>query len=143
MRPPRRNRRLLLALVVLVLAGGATALSLTALRENMSFFRLPSEIAAAAPAPGERLRVGGLVEEGSVRPGEGAATVFSITDGEESMTVSYVGILPSLFREGQGVIAEGAFSEAGEFHAARVLAKHDENYTPKELQGVVQNATSS
>ncbi len=131
------------ALVVLILAGGATALSLIALRENVSFFRLPSEIAETPPPPGERIRVGGLVEAGSVRYGEGAEVLFSITDGASSMEISYVGVLPSLFREGQGVIAEGSFASTGGFHAGRVLAKHDEDYTPRELEGVVQNTTSS
>jgi cytochrome c-type biogenesis protein CcmE len=143
MRPPRRNRRLLLALVVLVLAGGATALSLMALKENVSFFRTPSEIAEAPPSPGERVRLGGLVEEGSVHHREGTEVIFTITDGAASMDVSYAGALPSLFREGQGVIAEGAFTNAGAFEAARVLAKHDEDYTPRELEGVVKNATTS
>ena len=143
MRPPRRNRRLLLALVVLVLAGGATALSLMALKENVSFFRTPSEIAEAPPSPGERVRLGGLVEEGSVHHREGTEVIFTITDGAASMDVSYAGALPSLFREGQGVIAEGAFSNLGAFKAERVLAKHDEDYTPRELEGVVKNATTS
>lgn len=143
MRPPRRNRRILLVVFVLVLAGGATALSVLALGENMSFFRTPTEIAAEAPPAGERIRVGGLVEEGSVRYGEGAEVLFTITDGAHSMGVSYNGPLPSLFKEGQGVIAEGSFNDTGAFHAGRVLAKHDEDYTPRELEGVVQNATTS
>ena len=143
MRPPRRNRRLLLALVVLVLAGGATALSLLALGENASMFRTPTQIAETRPAPGERVRAGGLVEEGSIRYGEGTEVVFTITDGSNSMDVSFSGALPSLFREGQGIIAEGTFTDSGGFVAARVLAKHDENYTPRELQDLVQNATTS
>ncbi len=143
MRPPRRNRRLSLALFVIVLAAGATALALFALRDNVQFFRLPSEIAEAPPPAGQRVRVGGLVEEGSVRHGIGAELVFTITDGVASMDVAYAGALPALFREGQGVIAEGVFNEQGAFRAGRVLAKHDENYTPKELQRLDQIATSS
>jgi cytochrome c-type biogenesis protein CcmE len=133
----------LLALVVLVLAGGATALSLLALGENASMFRSPTQVAEAPPVPGERLRVGGLVEEGSVRYGEGAEVVFTITDGAHSMEIAFSGALPSLFREGQGIIAEGAFTNSGGFEASRVLAKHDENYTPRELQDIVQNATTT
>lgn len=106
-------------------------------------FRTPTEIVEAQPGVGERFRAGGFVEEGSVRYGEGAEVVFTITDGQTRMDVSYSGALPSLFREGQGIIAEGAFTSAGGFEAARVLAKHDEDYTPRELEGLVQNATTS
>lgn len=143
MRPPRRNRRIMFVAFVLVLAGSATALALFALRDNMSFFRTPTQIAEQLPAAGERVRVGGLVAEGSVRYGGGTEVIFTVTDGAHSMDVAYDGPLPSLFKEGQGVIAEGSFTEAGAFTAGRVLAKHDENYTPRELQGVVQNATTS
>lgn len=128
-------------LVVLILAGGATALSLAAIRDNLSYFRTPTEIAALQPEPGQRVRLGGLVAEGSVRNEGGVDMVFTVTDGAESIDVAYSGAVPSLFREGQGVICEGEFTDAGTFRAARVLAKHDEDYTPRELEGVVNSAT--
>ncbi|MFG1423935.1 cytochrome c maturation protein CcmE [Roseixanthobacter liquoris] len=128
----RKGRRLILigsALAVLALAAG---LILTALNDTIVFFRSPSEIAEHKVAPGTRLRLGGLVEAGSVSK-QGAAVRFTVTDGNAQVPVTYTGILPDLFREGQGVVAEGVVGTDGAFKADTVLAKHDERYMPREV----------
>jgi cytochrome c-type biogenesis protein CcmE len=129
----RKQRRLTLiglAGVVLVVAAG---LVLYALSDRIVFFNSPSDILAKAPAPGQRLRLGGLVAEGSVVKGADGAVDFAVTDGNASIPVKYLGILPDLFREGQGVVAEGTVGADGAFAADTILAKHDENYMPKEV----------
>lgn len=129
----RKQRRLTLiasAGAVLVVAAG---LILYALNDQIVFFQSPSDIVAKAPSPGQRLRIGGLVEEGSIERGEHAEVRFRVTDTEASIPVTYVGLLPDLFREGQGVVAEGTMAPDGSFKADSVLAKHDENYMPKEV----------
>jgi len=128
----RKGRRLVLigaGLGVLALAAG---LILTALNDTIVFFRTPTEVAERQIAPGQRLRLGGLVEEGSVKK-DGAHASFSVTDGNGRVPVSYTGILPDLFREGQGVVTEGVLQTDGVFKADTVLAKHDENYMPREV----------
>ena len=129
----RKQRRL----VMIAAAGGiltiAAALVLTALRDSIVFFNSPSDVAEKHIAPGTRIRLGGLVENGSLVRGDNLDVNFSVTDGRHSMAVAYRGILPDLFREGQGVIAEGALDGAGQFKADSVLAKHDEKYMPKEV----------
>jgi cytochrome c-type biogenesis protein CcmE len=129
----RKQRRL----VMIAAAGGilaiAAALVLTALRDSIVFFNSPSDVAEKHIAPGTRIRLGGLVENGSLVRGDNLNVKFSVTDGKSSMAVAYRGILPDLFREGQGVIAEGALDSAGQFKADSVLAKHDEKYMPKEV----------
>ncbi len=115
--------------VVLALAAG---LILTALRDQVVFFYTPTELVAKAVPPGQAIRVGGLVKDGSwIKDGQNNS--FVVTDGGDDLKVTYVGILPDLFREGQGVIAEGALGSDGRFAASNVLAKHDENYIPKEV----------
>lgn len=111
----------------------AVALVLVALRQEIVFFRSPSDVQAMQIEPGQRLRLGGLVEEGTVVRDEGVGATFSVTDTAHSITVTYNGILPDLFREGQGVVTEGSFDQSGTFVADTVLAKHDENYMPKEV----------
>jgi len=136
-----RNRRLVLILVALAGLAGATALVLTALEENIVFFHSPSDIASGGAETGRDLRVGGLVAEGSVRPLEnGPGARFTITDLSESVEVVYAGILPDLFREGQGVIAEGQLGTDGVFVAREVLARHDENYMPPEVAEALREA---
>jgi len=135
MTPPKRNRRLVLLGVAAVLVAASAGLALSALRENISYFRTPGEIASAA-APGDRVRLGGFVEEGSVRYGDGAEMRFRVTDGADAVEVVYSGPVPDLFREGQGVIADGVVVSASQVRAERVLAKHDEEYEPIELQAV-------
>ena len=131
----RKQRRLTLVLACLAGLGAATGLTLTAFQDNLVFFIPPSEIAAKA-VPGRSFRLGGLVEAGSLtkenRDNKPLAR-FRVTDGAAFVTVEYVGILPDLFREGQGIVAEGAYQSDGVFKATRVLAKHDEKYMPKEV----------
>ncbi len=111
----------------------ATVLILGALGDSLVYFYSPTELTEKAIDPGAQIRVGGLVEEGSVEKGEGLDVSFVVTDLNESVTVNYNGLLPDLFREGQGVVAEGSFLTDGQFHATKVLAKHDEKYMPKEV----------
>ncbi len=132
----RKRRRLWLLLACGLGLGSATALALLAFRNNLVFFLAPSDIASKAPLAGRNFRLGGLVEQGSVQrttdDGRPAAQ-FRVTDGKASVEVNYVGILPDLFREGQGVVALGTIESNGTFRASEVLAKHDETYMPKEV----------
>ncbi|MBK8160358.1 MAG: cytochrome c maturation protein CcmE [Rhodospirillaceae bacterium] len=130
----RKTLRLYLVLISLGLLGTATALVLNAFDRELVFFFSPSEIAAEQPAPGRVIRLGGLVETGSVtKLGDGATFSFRITDLKASTSIAYRGVLPDLFREGQGVVVQGTFNESGNFVASEVLAKHDENYLPPEV----------
>jgi len=128
----RKVRRIRLMLFGGVLLAGAAALVGFAFQDTIAFFKSPSEIPAERPGPDRLLRIGGLVEDGTVSRGRGEAVTFDVTDGAGSVTVSFVGVLPDLFREGQGVVAEGYWRD-GRFRATEVLAKHDENYMPKEV----------
>ncbi|MFQ5634901.1 MAG: cytochrome c maturation protein CcmE [Gammaproteobacteria bacterium] len=130
---PRRQRMLTVALV-LAGVGAAVALALQAFEENLLFFYSPTQVLAGEPPQGRMIRLGGLVAAGSLRrePGE-LAVQFTVTDNSNAMTVTYEGVLPDLFREGQGVIANGRVLEDGSFRAEEVLAKHDENYMPPEV----------
>jgi cytochrome c-type biogenesis protein CcmE len=129
----RKQRRGILIGTCLVVLGVAVGLVLFAMRDSIVFFYTPSEVAKMAIGPGQRFRLGGLVETGSVARGEGTAVRFVITDQTKALPVTYVGVLPDLFREGQGVVAEGTLAADGTFHADNVLAKHDENYMPPEV----------
>lgn len=130
----RKQQRLgVLALAMAALAG-ATALVLVAFNDNLVFFYSPSELKAKAGADDRRMRVGGLVEAQSVlRAADGRSVSFRITDGASDVAVVYQGVLPDLFREGQGAVAEGKLRADGVFVASSVLAKHDENYMPREV----------
>ncbi len=129
----RKRRRLYFLLLGLLALGAATALVLTALRQDIVFFFSPTEIAEAkVPTEGRRIRLGGLVEQNSVVK-DGAVVRFRVTDGANAVPVVFSGLLPDLFREGQGVVTEGRMGTDGTFQAAEVLAKHDENYMPKEV----------
>lgn len=129
----RKQKRLSIIAGAMVFLAAAAALVLFALRQEIVFFRTPTDLVTRAVKPGERIRLGGLVEKGSVLRGEGTKVSFAITDTEKTVKVSFEGILPDLFREEQGVIAEGALGADGVFAADTVLAKHDENYMPKEV----------
>ena len=124
----------------------ATFLVLFALRDAVVGFHMPKDVVEKAIPAGQRIRLGGLVAADSVKRGEGLTVQFGVTDTIKTITVSYTGILPDLFREGQGVVTEGKLDAAGHFHADTVLAKHDENYMPPEVakalkeQGVWQHA---
>jgi cytochrome c-type biogenesis protein CcmE len=128
----RKGRRLVLIGLAGAVLAVAAGLVLTALNDTIVFFNAPTQIAENPPAPGTRLRLGGLVENGSVERA-GSDVKFSVTDGAHKVPVSFKGLLPDLFREGQGVIAEGALDADGVFVADTVLAKHDETYMPKEV----------
>jgi cytochrome c-type biogenesis protein CcmE len=129
----RKQRRLYFVILGVLAVGAAAALVLTALRQDIVFFFSPSEIVEAkVPTEGRRIRLGGLVEQGSVAK-QGAEVRFAVTDGAHRVPVVFSGLLPDLFREGQGVVTEGKIGKDGVVQAAEVLAKHDENYMPKEV----------
>jgi cytochrome c-type biogenesis protein CcmE len=128
----RKKRRIMLLAIGGVFLASAAVLVGVAMRDTIVFFFSPSEIAEKAVGPDQRLRVGGLVAEGSLVRGEGATITFDITDNAETISATFTGVLPDLFREGQGVIAEG-YLRGGVFEAEEILAKHDENYMPKEV----------
>lgn len=128
----RKSRRLMIIGCLGVLLAVAVGLVLTALEEGITFFSTPSEIAAGTVAEGQRLRLGGLVEAGSVSRENGGSVTFLVTDQIRSVPVTYAGLLPDLFREGQGVVAEGRLID-GIFEADTILARHDETYVPKEV----------
>jgi cytochrome c-type biogenesis protein CcmE len=117
----------------------ATVLVLTALEQNIVFFHSPSEVAAKKIQPGKRFRIGGLVEKGSVKK-NGKSVAFRVTDGTSAVRVAYTGILPDLFREGQGVVANGTLNSDGTFLATEILAKHDENYMPREVADALKKS---
>ena len=129
----RKQTRLSLILAGLALLGLAVGLVLFALRGSIVFFYTPSEMVSKQIAPGTRVRLGGLVERGSLVKGTDGAVTFKVTDMTKTMQVNFKGLLPDLFREGQGVVAEGSASADGTFKADSVLAKHDEKYMPKEI----------
>jgi cytochrome c-type biogenesis protein CcmE len=129
----RKQRRLSLIGAALGVLALAVALVLVALKDSIVFFNSPTDVVEKQIKPGTRIRIGGLVKEGSVQRGDSLAVRFDVTDGKSTVVVAYQGLLPDLFREGQGVVAEGTLDAAGTFRADNVLAKHDETYMPKEV----------
>jgi cytochrome c-type biogenesis protein CcmE len=129
----RRQRRLTLIGCALVVVALSVGLILIALRDSIVFFNSPTDLVEKHIKPGQRMRIGGLVKEGSLLRGDNLAVRFEVTDGTSTVTVAYRGLLPDLFREGQGIVAEGALDAKGTFQADSVLAKHDETYMPKEV----------
>jgi cytochrome c-type biogenesis protein CcmE len=129
----RKQRRGVLIAACLAVLGVAVGLMLFAMRDSIVFFYSPSEVVDMKIAPGQRFRLGGLVETGSLVRGEGTTVRFVVTDRAKTLPVTYTGVLPDLFREGQGVVAEGVLELDGVFHADNVLAKHDETYMPPEV----------
>ena len=129
----RKQRRLVLIGTALSVLGVAAALVLVALKDSIVFFNSPTDIVEKGVQAGTRIRLGGLVQPGSLLRGDNVSVRFDVTDGNKAITVNYQGALPDLFREGQGVIAEGALQTDGVFRADTVLAKHDETYMPKEV----------
>jgi cytochrome c-type biogenesis protein CcmE len=129
----RKQKRLAMILSGLAVIGLAAGLVLYAISDTIVFFFTPSEIAEKGVEPGQRIRLGGMVEEGSWQKGDGVDQTFVVTDTLATMKVNYKGQLPDLFREGQGVVAEGTVQPDGSFAADTVLAKHDENYMPREV----------
>ncbi|MDE2007365.1 MAG: cytochrome c maturation protein CcmE [Rhodospirillales bacterium] len=132
----RKRRRLYLLLACGLGVGAASALALTAFQSSLTFFVTPTQIAQNDPPPGQVLRLGGLVQQGSLRRvmhGTEPEAIFRVTDGRAAVTVDFVGVLPDLFREGQGIVAIGSIAQGGTFRATEVLAKHDSDYMPKEV----------
>lgn len=129
-----RRRRMLVVSLILAGVGLAAFFGLTAFQKNLLYFLTPSQVAQGEAPKGHSFRIGGLVVKGTVKRAPDTLEVhFDLTDGNRTIGVSYTGILPDLFREGQGIIAIGKLSEAGVFEASEVLAKHDENYMPPEV----------
>ena len=136
----RKNKRLSFVVLTLLALAAAAGLVLAAFEDNIVFFHSPTEIVKKNIRPEQRLRVGGLVEGGTVKQtGQDAITSFRVTDLTTSLTVNFKGILPDLFREGQGVVAEGHYRN-GVFEAKEVLAKHDETYMPKEVADALKKS---
>ena len=136
----RKQRRLVLIGGSGVVLAVAVGLVLSAMSNSIVFFRSPSEIATEHLAPGTRVRIGGLVETGSVKRSGNLNISFKVTDGDHAIAVRYQGLVPDLFREGQGIIANGKLLPNGTFKANEVLAKHDENYMPPEVADAIKKA---
>jgi cytochrome c-type biogenesis protein CcmE len=130
---PRKRRRLYFAIALVVAAAGGATLVVAALKDNVLYFYSPTDVAEKHVQPDVAFRIGGLVEAGSVRRGPGATVHFTVTDGRKSVPVAFTGVLPDLFREGQGIVALGALDGTHQFVATEVLAKHDERYMPPEV----------
>lgn len=140
---PRHKKLAFITLGLSALAVAA-ALVLNAFQSNLVFFFSPSQVVAKEAPIGKRFRIGGLVEEGSIQRHEGGLTVnFAVTDSAESIPVTYTGILPDLFKEGKGVVAQGKIAANGIFEADEVLAKHDENYMPPEAAMALEQAAKA
>ncbi|MDD9884529.1 MAG: cytochrome c maturation protein CcmE [Gammaproteobacteria bacterium] len=136
---PQRRQRLILSCLLVAAVGGAVALALTALERNINLFFSPSQVRAGEAPAGRAFRIGGMVVDGSVARGDDLAVTFALTDTAATVLVAYTGILPDLFREGQGIVALGAM-RGQVFVATQVLAKHDETYMPPEVTSALQAA---
>jgi cytochrome c-type biogenesis protein CcmE len=136
----RKRRRLVLIGGALCVLAVAVGLMLNAFRDSIVFFNSPTDVAEKRITPGTRIRIGGLVKAGSVVRGDDLKIRFDVTDGNRDIAVAYQGVLPDLFREGQGVVAEGALDSGGLFDADTILAKHDENYMPKEVADALKKS---
>ena len=144
----KKTRRIQILALAFVALAGSTALIGYAMRDGINFFRAPAQVIAEPPEAGEVFRLGGLVEPGSLMRGQGETVSFNVTDGAEVVPVRFTGVLPDLFKEGQGMIGTGTLVN-GTFEASEILAKHDESYMPKEVmealkeQGVYQEPDQS
>lgn len=136
---PTRKRRLVLVGLILLAVGVATTLTVFALQQNMTYLYTPSEILAGKVPPDARFRIGGMVKDKSIERGQSLMVAFVVTDGDDDMRVEYEGILPDLFREKQSVIATGSM-QGNRFVATEVLAKHDENYVPRDVEEAMAKA---
>jgi len=138
---PKRKKRMAFVLAVVVGVSVAVGLALYALNQNINLFYSPTQIAKGEASVGQRIRAGGMVVDGSVvRDPQSLEVRFGLTDYEQTVTVAYQGILPDLFREGQGIVAQGSMDDQGVFRATEVLAKHDENYMPPEVKAALDAA---
>ncbi|WP_150291390.1 cytochrome c maturation protein CcmE [Sphingobium estronivorans] len=132
-----KHQRLILAVVALVALITAGLLAASALKDEAAYFYAPGDVKAKGVEPGKPIRLGGMVVKGSLQKAPDGVTIhFDVTDGKATVPASFKGIAPDLFREGSGVVAEGAFDRSGTFQASNLLAKHDERYMPRELQGI-------
>jgi cytochrome c-type biogenesis protein CcmE len=136
----RKQRRLVLIGSCLAVLAVAVGLVLSAMSDSIVFFNSPTDIAEKSVAPGTRLRLGGMVKPGSVKRGDELRISFEVTDGAKDVRVAYQGIVPDLFREGQGVVVEGKLEPGGTFRADSVLAKHDEKYMPREVADALKKS---
>ncbi len=136
----RKQRRLTLIGSGLAVLAIAVALMLNAFRDSIVFFNSPSDVVEKHVEPGTRIRLGGLVKDGSLVHGNNLNVRFEVTDGKTEIPVAYTGVLPDLFREGQGVVAEGVLDGGGTFNADTILAKHDETYMPKEVADALKKS---
>src|SRR5580698_722512 len=136
----RKQRRLVLIGAGLGVLAVAVALMLNAFRDSIVFFNSPSDVAEKHVGPGTRIRLGGMVKDGSLVRGDNLNIRFEVTDGKTELPVAYQGVLPDLFREGQGVVAEGEINTSGVFAADTILAKHDETYMPKEVADALKKS---
>ena len=135
-----KHQRLVLLAIALVALIGAALLAAWALRNQANYFYVPSDLVAEPPAPGQAVRIGGMVEQGSLRTRADGVTIdFVVGDGKARVPVRFAGILPDLFVEGSGVVAEGRMAADGTFVADNLLAKHDENYVPRELKDMSEH----
>ncbi|MDG1069845.1 MAG: cytochrome c maturation protein CcmE [Sulfitobacter sp.] len=132
MKSLKKQRRIQLIAVAVVALIGSTALIGYGMRDGINFFRAPSQVMAEPPSPSEVFRIGGLVEEGTLKRGQGEQISFSVTDGGASVPVVYAGVLPDLFGENEGMVGTGRYIN-GVFEATEILARHDETYMPKEV----------
>lgn len=143
MKSLKKKRRIQVIVLAFVALAISTAMIGYAMRDGINFFRSPSQVAEAPPLPTEVFRIGGLVEEGTLRRGQGETITFAVTDGGASIPVAYTGVLPDLFGEGEGMVGTGSYVD-GTFQATEILARHDETYMPSEVvdalkeQGVYQ-----
>ena len=133
----KKQRRVQIIALAVVLLAGSTGLIGYAMRDGINFFRSPSQVYETPPVEGEVYRIGGLVEDGSLQRGQGETITFKVTDTKSSVPVSYTGVLPDLFAEGQGMVGTGSMV-AGTFVATEILAKHDETYMPSEVVDVLK-----
>ncbi|WP_311269704.1 cytochrome c maturation protein CcmE [Sphingobium sp. WCS2017Hpa-17] len=138
-----KHQRLILALAALVALVGAGLLAASALKDEAAYFYTPNDVKTKGVEPDKAIRLGGMVVKGSLkRAADGVTIHFDVTDGKATVPATFSGIAPDLFKEGSGVVAEGAFDKKGTFIATNLLAKHDERYMPRELEGMNYNETT-
>jgi cytochrome c-type biogenesis protein CcmE len=138
-----KHQRLVLVLVALIALVGAGLLAASALKDEAAYFYAPNDVKTKGVEPGKAIRLGGMVVNGSLkREADGVTLAFDVTDGKATVPARFSGIAPDLFKEGSGVVAEGSFDRSGTFVATNLLAKHDERYMPRELEGMTYNETT-
>lgn len=138
-----KHQRLILVIAALVAIIGAALLAMSALKDEAAYFYTPNDVKTKGVEPGKAVRLGGMVVKGSLkRAADGITIRFDVTDGKATVPATFSGIAPDLFKEGSGVVAEGAFDDKGLFRATNLLAKHDERYMPRELDGMTYNETT-